>query len=217
MRAAKRSNAYDNPTTIRAEAADSANADKNSASEKPDAATNIGYLLDFGFARFLLRMHDISSPVDGRSWLRHAPGTSGSFSRGSRLAAYDNPTKFARKPSEIANAGERPQRYFLYDGHQVNPHLYHLPTMVGGNGRDEIFTFYRDHFVTKWPKDTSATRISRTIGEDQLVEELVMHFTHDTAIDALLPGVARAYRTIEFAGNRCRTGTNLARWKLRDE
>jgi len=71
-----------------------------------------------------------------------------------------------------------------------SPHLYHVPTMAGGNGRDEIFTFYRDHFVTKWPKDTTATLISRTIGEDQLVDELVMHFTHDTAIDALLPGVA---------------------------
>jgi carboxymethylenebutenolidase len=59
-----------------------------------------------------------------------------------------------------------------------SPHLYHLPTMAGGNGRDEIFTFYRDHFVTKWPKDTTATQISRTIGED------------DTAMDALLPGVA---------------------------
>lgn len=70
-----------------------------------------------------------------------------------------------------------------------DPHLYHVPTMAGGNGRDQIFTFYRDHFVTKWPKDTTATLVSRTIGEDQLVDELVMHFTHDTAIDALLPGV----------------------------
>jgi len=71
-----------------------------------------------------------------------------------------------------------------------SPHLYHLPTMAGGNGRDEIFTFYRDHFVTKWPKDTTATRVSRTIGDDQLVDELVMHFTHDKTMDALLPGVA---------------------------
>jgi carboxymethylenebutenolidase len=72
----------------------------------------------------------------------------------------------------------------------ASPHLYHLPTMAGGNGRDEIFRFYRDHFVTKWPDDTTATRISRTIGEDQLVDELVMRFTHDTPMDALLPGVA---------------------------
>jgi carboxymethylenebutenolidase len=71
----------------------------------------------------------------------------------------------------------------------AEPHLYHIPTMAGSNDRDEIFRFYRDHFVTKWPADTSTTRISRTIGEDQLVDELVMTFTHDVVMDALLPGV----------------------------
>ena len=71
-----------------------------------------------------------------------------------------------------------------------SPHVYHLPTMAGGNGKDEVFKFYRDHFVTKWPRDTSTTHLSRTIGDDQLVDELVMHFTHDTVMDALLPGVA---------------------------
>jgi carboxymethylenebutenolidase len=70
------------------------------------------------------------------------------------------------------------------------PHVYHLPTMAGGNGRDEVFRFYRDHFVTKWPADTTATRISRTVGDDRLVDEMVMHFTHDIVMDALLPGVA---------------------------
>jgi carboxymethylenebutenolidase len=72
----------------------------------------------------------------------------------------------------------------------ARPHLYHLPTMLGGNGRDEIFRFYRDHFVTKWPKDTLVHRISRTIGGQQIVDELVMEFTHDSPIDALLPGAA---------------------------
>jgi carboxymethylenebutenolidase len=70
------------------------------------------------------------------------------------------------------------------------PHLYHAPTMLGGNGREEIFQFYRDHFVTKWPKDTVAHSLSRTIGDQQIVDELVMEFTHDTPLDALLPGVA---------------------------
>lgn len=72
----------------------------------------------------------------------------------------------------------------------AQPHLYHLPTMLGGYDRDEIFRFYRDHFVTKWPKDTLVHRISRTIGSAQIVDELVMEFTHDSPIDALLPGAA---------------------------
>ncbi|HEY6327014.1 MAG TPA: ester cyclase [Candidatus Cybelea sp.] len=78
------------------------------------------------------------------------------------------------------------------------PHLYHVPTMAGGNSRDEIFRFYRDHFVTKWPADTSATRVSRTIGENQLVDELVMSFTHDVVMDALLPGVAPSGRQVSL-------------------
>ncbi|MGA7353942.1 MAG: nuclear transport factor 2 family protein [Candidatus Cybelea sp.] len=71
-----------------------------------------------------------------------------------------------------------------------DPHLYHLPTMAGGNGRDEVFRFYHDHFVTKWPADTTATHVSRTVGEERLVDEMVMGFTHDIVMDTLLPGVA---------------------------
>ncbi len=77
-----------------------------------------------------------------------------------------------------------------------DPHLYHVPTMAGGNGREEIFRFYRDHFVTKWPADTTTTLVSRTVGDEQLVDELVMHFTHDCVIDALLPGVAATHRKV---------------------
>ncbi len=80
----------------------------------------------------------------------------------------------------------------------ADPHLYHAPTMIGGNGRNEILAFYRDHFVNTWPKDTSTTRISRTIGEDQVVDELVMTFTHDTMIEALLPGVAPTGRRVSL-------------------
>lgn len=34
------------------------------------------------------------------------------------------------------------------------------------------------------------TTVSRTIGQDQIVEELVISFTHTVPIDWLLPGVA---------------------------
>lgn len=71
-----------------------------------------------------------------------------------------------------------------------NPHLYHVPTMAGGSGRTQIYEFYRDHFVGQWPNDTSITQISRTVGEDQLVDELIVSFTHDAVIDIFLPGLA---------------------------
>jgi carboxymethylenebutenolidase len=78
----------------------------------------------------------------------------------------------------------------------ATPHLYHVPTMAGGNNRADIFEFYRDHFVTSWPADTRTIPVSRTVGENQLVDELVMSFTHDVAIDALLPGVPPTGRRV---------------------
>lgn len=71
-----------------------------------------------------------------------------------------------------------------------DPHLYHVPTMAGGNGKTEVYEFYRDHFVGQWPKDTAFIRVSRTVGEAQLVDELIVSFTHDVVMDTLLPGVA---------------------------
>jgi carboxymethylenebutenolidase len=43
------------------------------------------------------------------------------------------------------------------------------------------------------------TNVSRTVGEDQLVEELFITFTHTTPIDWLLPGVLPTGRHVEMA------------------
>ena len=42
------------------------------------------------------------------------------------------------------------------------------------------------------------TNISRTIGKDQIVDELVISFTHDTEIDYLLPGIAPTGKYVEI-------------------
>jgi len=81
-----------------------------------------------------------------------------------------------------------------------NPHLNHVPTMAGGVGRDGVRAFYRDHLVGKFfPPDVKMTSVSRTIGDDQIVEELVISFTHTRAIDWLLPGVAPTGKPVEMA------------------
>jgi carboxymethylenebutenolidase len=43
------------------------------------------------------------------------------------------------------------------------------------------------------------TPVSRTIGEDQVVDELVISFTHTTPIDWLLPGVPPTGKRCEIA------------------
>lgn len=80
------------------------------------------------------------------------------------------------------------------------PHLNHVPTMAGGVGQQGVREFYRDHLVGKFfPPDVKMSSVSRTVGEDQVVDELFISFTHTTVIDWLLPGVAPTGRPVEMA------------------
>jgi carboxymethylenebutenolidase len=49
------------------------------------------------------------------------------------------------------------------------------------------------------PPDTEMVPISRTIGSDQLVDEMVFKFTHTIRMDWMLPGVAPTGRPVEVA------------------
>ena len=81
-----------------------------------------------------------------------------------------------------------------------NPHLHNVPTMVGGVGRDGVRSFYRNHLVGKFfPPDMKMTSVSRTVGTDQVVDELVISFTHTMAIDWMLPGIAPTGKPVEAA------------------
>lgn len=81
-----------------------------------------------------------------------------------------------------------------------SPHLNHVPTMAGGVGQAGVRAFYRDHLVGRFfPPDVKMVSVSRTVGDDRLVEELVISFTHTTVIDWLLPGVAPTGEPVEMA------------------
>lgn len=81
-----------------------------------------------------------------------------------------------------------------------SPHLNHVPTMMGGVGREGVRAFYRDHLVGKFfPPDVTMTAVSRTVGENQIVEEMVISFTHTTEIDWMLPGVRPTGKPVEAA------------------
>lgn len=81
-----------------------------------------------------------------------------------------------------------------------SPHLNYVPTMAGGVGRDGVRSFYRDHLVGKFfPPDVRMETVSRTVGDCQIVEEVVISFTHTTPIDWLLPGVAPTGKPVTMA------------------
>jgi carboxymethylenebutenolidase len=80
-----------------------------------------------------------------------------------------------------------------------DPYVPHVPVMTGGIGYVGVYNFYKNHFIGKMPTDTKIVRISRTVGEDQVVDELILSFTHDREIDFILPGVPPTGRHIEIA------------------
>jgi carboxymethylenebutenolidase len=41
------------------------------------------------------------------------------------------------------------------------------------------------------------TRISRTVGEDRLVDEFIFKFTHDMEMDWMLPGIPPTHKRVE--------------------
>ena len=67
------------------------------------------------------------------------------------------------------------------------PYVHHVPVITGGVGYNGVYNFYKKHLVGKMPKDTKFERVSRTIGKDQFVDELILKFTHDREIDFMLP------------------------------
>jgi carboxymethylenebutenolidase len=80
------------------------------------------------------------------------------------------------------------------------PYVNHVPVMTGGVGREGVRNFYVNHLVGKlFPPDAELVDVSRTISADQIVEEVVLKFTHTTPIDWMLPGIAPTQKHIEVA------------------
>jgi carboxymethylenebutenolidase len=71
-----------------------------------------------------------------------------------------------------------------------DPYVHHVPTITGGNGTAGVREFYGHHFIGQWPDDTRTRQLSRTVGESQVVDELLITFTHDRVLDIMLPGIA---------------------------
>ena len=76
-------------------------------------------------------------------------------------------------------------------------YVNHIPVLTGGSGKDELREFYSKRFIPKMPPDTEMTPVSRTIGEDQIVDEMVFKFTHTIPMDWMLPGISPTGKRVE--------------------
>jgi len=76
-------------------------------------------------------------------------------------------------------------------------YVNHIPVMTGGCGKDALRRFYSHDFIPTMPADTTLTPISRTVGEDQIVDEMIFSFTHTQEMSWMLPGIAPTNRRVE--------------------
>jgi carboxymethylenebutenolidase len=81
----------------------------------------------------------------------------------------------------------------------VDSYVNHVPVMTGGVGHNELREFYSKRFIPQMPPDTAMTPVSRTIGVDRVVDEMVFEFTHTIKMDWMLPGVEPTGKHVKVA------------------
>jgi len=76
-------------------------------------------------------------------------------------------------------------------------YVNHVPVLTGGCGKHALRQFYSRDFIPSMPPDTALMPISRTVGEDQIVDEMIFSFTHTQEMPWMLPGIAPTNRKVE--------------------
>jgi carboxymethylenebutenolidase len=79
-----------------------------------------------------------------------------------------------------------------------DPSVRIMANDAGGTGREQVRTFYAGRLIPQWPDDAQMQLVNRVIGDDQLVDELHLSFTHARQMDWLLPDVAPSNRKVEM-------------------
>jgi len=78
-------------------------------------------------------------------------------------------------------------------------YVNHIPVMTGGVGKAALGEFYSKYFIPQIPPDLELVPISRTIGTDRLVDEMLAKFTHTIQMEWMLPGIAPTGKRVEVA------------------
>src|SRR5260370_3102694 len=77
-------------------------------------------------------------------------------------------------------------------------YVNHIPVLTGGVGKEQLREFYSKRFIPQMPPDTEIVPLSRTIGNDRLVDAMIFKFTHTIRMDCMLPGLAPTRRRVEI-------------------
>jgi carboxymethylenebutenolidase len=78
-------------------------------------------------------------------------------------------------------------------------YVNHVPVLTGGSGKSALRKFYAQDFIPSMPPDTKLIPISRTVGDEQLVDEMIFSFTHTQEMPWMLPGIRPTNCHVEVA------------------
>jgi carboxymethylenebutenolidase len=70
-----------------------------------------------------------------------------------------------------------------------HPVLIHVPVNTGATGRAEVRKFYAEIFIPQMPADLELQLLSRSVGQNRVIDEFILHFTHTVRMDWFAPGI----------------------------
>ncbi len=79
----------------------------------------------------------------------------------------------------------------------ANPYIFEIPLGRRHVGRDAVYSYYKNDFLTRIPPDFEIFPIRRVIGEEHIVDESVGRFTHSVEMPFMMPGVPPTERRAE--------------------
>lgn len=67
-----------------------------------------------------------------------------------------------------------------------DPFVNHVSSLTGGAGYKQLARFYEHHFTKSSPPDTKLVGISRTLGPDRVIDEMVYECTHTQEVRCIV-------------------------------
>jgi carboxymethylenebutenolidase len=76
------------------------------------------------------------------------------------------------------------------------PVLIHVPVGTGATGREPLRKFYREIFIPQMPPDFKLELLTRSVGQNRMIDEFIVRFTHTVQMDWFAPGIAPTGRRL---------------------
>jgi carboxymethylenebutenolidase len=70
-----------------------------------------------------------------------------------------------------------------------HPVLIHVPVGTGATGREPLRRFYREIFIPQMPPDAELQVLTRSVGQNRIIDEFILRLTHTVQMDWFAPGI----------------------------